>query len=652
VAELASRILDAGAAVVGFDIVFPEPELNPAALVLGALGPEDPASDRLIEVAEQLDGDRIMADRLGGQPVVLGFNFNAEENGVTGAMPAPLLQLPPDQQNRLAGVDAFSSYTGNLPVLQASIPDAGFFAVRPDDDGVIRRAAVLARYENGLYPSLALAMVHSYLGQPGIELQPVELDDRIYIEGVSLGGAMQISCDRSGRVIVPFRGKGSYRYISAGSILRGEFDPAPFRDALVLIGTTAAGLFDLRATPLDSVFPGVEVHANIISAMLDESFPIVAVWAEGLDLTMIFGFGLLFAVLFPFLRAGSLLLLALLVLCGYVGLNLWLWQAKHIVTSLALPLLTLLLLAISNIAWGFYSETTSRTRLKDIFGQYVPKAVAEELNRDPEASLGFDGESREMTVLFADIRGFTTISEGLSAAELKRLLNTFFTPMTKIIFDRTGTIDKYVGDMIMAFWGAPLQDADHRAHGIEAALAMLREMERMQPMLKAEGWPEIRIGIGLNSGYMNVGDMGSIYRRAYTVIGDAVNLGSRLEGLSKFYGVPVVVSEATRQGQEAFLFRALDRVRVKGKLTAVAIFEPICRRGEETPTLTQELAAHEAALAHYYAQRWDEAEAAFRALVVAYPEVPVYAIFLDRVAENRHKALPPDWDGAFTHTSK
>jgi adenylate cyclase len=288
-----------------------------------------------------------------------------------------------------------------------------------------------------------------------------------------------------------------------------------------------------------------------------------------------------------------------------------------------------------------------------MFGQYVPPALVAEMNRNPDGHFGFEGESREMTVLFCDIRDFTTLSEALPANELKRLLNYFFTPMTQIIFENRGTVDKYVGDMIMAFWGAPLADADHRLHGIVTALRMLEKLRNMQDEFKAQQWPALHIGVGLNSGMMNVGDMGSTYRRAYTVLGDTVNMASRFEGLTKFYSVRLIVGEETRHGlEERVLFRLLDKVRVKGAKRGITIYEPICLIEEADPALQQAVALHQQAMEHYFARRWEQAEAIFQGLHEPFGDEGFYKLIRGRIDTLRNTPPGEEWDGIFTHTTK
>lgn len=655
IAALADRLFDAGAAVVAFDVVFPETEPNPADRVMAATPPDIPVEflQQLGALGQQLDGDRVLGEALSGRPAVLGFLMSNQSQTAVGVLPIPVAEITSETGDRLS-VARYAYFTANNRALQQAAPSGGFFMVEPDGDGVIRRSALVARHADALFPSLALAAVHEYYGAPGVGFNTVQVGDRLRIDGLEIPGLEHpIPTDQEARVIIPFRGpEGSYRYLSASDVLNGDFQPEVVQDTIVLIGTTAAGLFDLRATPVQNVFPGVEVHANIISGLLNNDFPIVTSAAEGLDIFMILGVGLVFALVFPHLRVGWLLAIAATVILAYLALNFWLWSQRNIVTSVALPMLALSALAALNIAWGYIYESRSRNKLKDVFGQYVPKALVEKLNQNPGMSLGFEGETREMSVLFCDIRGFTGLSENLSANELKKMLNFFFTPMTQIIFNRHGTIDKYIGDLIMAFWGAPLPDENHRRHAVDSALRMLEAVDEMQDELTQQGWPEIRVGVGVNSGPMNVGDMGSIYRRNYTVLGDAVNLGSRLEGLTKFYRVTLVVSEFTREGLDDIAFRPLDRVRVKGRSHPVNIFQPLGPAEELSETEKTALATHQQAMHAYYQRRWDQAEALWRELAAADPQAHLYSLYLERIATLRENPPAEDWDGAYTHTSK
>ncbi len=656
-AELLFQLAQAEPAVIGFDIMFPEAERNLLEEILRrkpeALETQSEEQIATLGVlAEELDGDQEFAGALSLGQTVLGFSFGRTEDTDMSNLPTPVAEIEEGSPFSLRA-EALLQPVANIPLLQEAAAGSGFFSIQPDADGVIRHVSTLMRYQNFLYPSLALEVVRQYLGAPPLELQAVDVDGELVLENISIGGALDIGVDPDGLILIPFRGPpGSFSYVSAHKILSGEFDHAPFRDSIVLIGTSASGLEDLRATPVDEIFPGVEVMANIIIGMLDSTLPSTTSVAEGIDIAIVLVAGVLFSLVFPVLRPGLMVLISISAIASYTYLSVWLWTSEGIVISLALPLLVLFLIATLNAVYGFSFEARSRNQLKSMFGQYVPPSLVHEMNQNLNANYGFDGESREMTVLFCDIRSFTTISEALPANELKSLLNFFFTPMTELIFNNRGTIDKYVGDMIMAFWGAPLPDEKHRHHAIRTALDMLDKVDELQEALRQRNWPPISIGIGLNTGMMNVGDMGSEFRRSYTVIGDAVNLGSRLEGLTKFYGVRLIVSEFTRDDIEDFVFRPLDRVKVKGKNEPVAIFEPVGSTDSIDAGTLADLAEFESALDDYKAQRWDQATEKLMALSVADPDRAIYHLYIERIRTLATQQLPDGWDGVFTHTSK
>jgi adenylate cyclase len=280
----------------------------------------------------------------------------------------------------------------------------------------------------------------------------------------------------------------------------------------------------------------------------------------------------------------------------------------------------------------------------------VPPEVVSDLDAS-EAEVSLEGETRPMSVLFSDVRGFTTISEGLRARELTQLMNEFLTPITAVIQEHRGTIDKYMGDAVMAFWGAPLSDADHARHAVEAALAMVRKMRALHPEFRARGWPELNIGVGISSGDMNVGNMGSKFRMAYTVLGDTVNLGSRLEGLTKQYGVDVIVSAATAAAVPDHLFRELDLVRVKGKLEPIAIYEPLGPAAAVAAGVQSEVAAFGAVLALYRTRQWGPALAALGTLQAGNP-LPLYDLYADRIRHFLDQPPAGDWDGVFVFQTK
>ncbi|MDT8386581.1 MAG: adenylate/guanylate cyclase domain-containing protein [Thiogranum sp.] len=653
VGQLMQRLNDAGAAVIAFDVLFSEPDRNPAIDVLDYLVAGDQGHELragLQNLSLELDRDRRFAAQLGDRDVVLGMLFHREDSPSVGALPVPLQVLDTLRSGRLTAYD-LPRFTGTLPALLEAVPAVGFLNTRPDVDGTIRRSPLLIRHGTGLYPSLALETARLYQLLDSIRLETAPIAEREVLEAVHLGDA-RIPTDAAGNVLIPYRGPpGTFATVSAADLLAGRPVATLLENAVVIIGTSAIGLADLRPTPVGSVFPGVEIQATLLDGILNGGLPMEPAWAPGVNFAAMLAVGVGLAIVLPFLGPLTLTGLTVLIMALWTGINVWLWREQGLALHLASPLLMVVALAMLNMLYGFQFESRRRNQLKSLFGQYVPAELVEEMSRAPE-HYHSEGESRELSVLFADIRNFTGISESLSAGDLKEMLNRFFTPMTRIIFNHRGTIDKYVGDMIMAFWGAPIAAAQHADQAVSAAMAMLHEVKTLQPELRALGYPEISIGIGINTGMMNVGDMGSVYRRAYTVIGDAVNLASRLEGLTKFYGVSLVVGEQTRAQASGFVYRRLDRVRVKGKRSAETVYEPVCRTGELTDALSHELAAHDAAMELFWQRHWDQASVAFGRLAAQHPDRRLYALYLQRIDELRARDLPDDWDGVYDRREK
>ncbi len=655
VATLVERLTNAGAAVVTFDVMFSEPEANPATEVATYLQKQGKDNQGLVSELGQLEGnfdrDRRFAEVLSGKEVILGYTFQPQKAVHIGTLPPPLMVTNPEvlPQSTLAPMQG---YTANLPVLAQSAAGCGFFSLTPDIDGVVRRAPLVATYDGHLYSSLALESLRRFLLVDAVTLHTSRINNRETVESIELDGVGRIPVDAQGEMIVPYVGpQGSFPYISASDVLANSVPPSQLEGAIVLVGTTAPGLFDLRTTPVQSVYPGVEVHANLIKAILCKRFLMQPAWAQGADFVVMVAAGLALALLLPFMAPTWQILWTAAVATAVVVGNLVFWE-QGLVLSLAMPLILVAVLATANLAYGFLVESRSRRLLKGMFGQYVPPQIVQEMSENPQ-KYSFEGETRELTVLFADIRGFTTLSETLAAGDLKKLLNRYFTPMTRIIFETRGTIDKYVGDQIMAFWGAPIADANHAKQAIEAALRMLAETHRLERDFTREGLPRIAIGIGINTGPMNVGDMGSEFRRAYTVLGDAVNLGARLEGTTKYYQVGMVIGESTKDAAgDAFVFRELDLVQVKGKVQAIRVFEPVCRREEADQALLEELAEYHRLLTAYRARQWEEARNGFIRLRDAAPGRHLYEVYLDRIETLGANDPGEDWNGVYKRTEK
>ena len=420
------------------------------------------------------------------------------------------------------------------------------------------------------------------------------------------------------------------------------------KDKIVIIGDTSEVSHDWFDTPVGMVY-GVEIIADTIHTLL-KGGPLHAPSLEAESAVVV---AVLFLMMIPAFLTNPLLrgLAAIAVMGGYGAAV----SIAYVQSGLVLPMSYVILAALTSYLLMEYRnymvERNQKQQISKTFGQYIPSELVKEMNKSgQQVSVG--GESREMTVLFSDVRGFTTISEGLAPQELTTLMNAFLSPMTHIIHDHRGTIDKYMGDAIMAFWGAPLRDEDHARHAIQAALRMHTGMEELAESFVARGWKPLKIGIGLNTGTMNVGNMGSDFRLAYTVLGDAVNLGSRLESLTKQYGVNIMISEYTLAKVPDLIVRELDRVRVKGKDQPVRIFEPIGFDADVDAATKDLVKRHHEALVLYAGQKWDQAKAAFAALLADDPGRMIYSIYLGRIEHFIEEPPGESWDGVYTHKEK
>ncbi len=636
-----------GISILGFDMVFAESDrLAGLARIQSRMQDHYPLlAEPLTRMLAELDPDLQLARSFEGLPVVLGYTFGNQQNLRTGALPSPL--AVPDPGAMVDQIRTAPGYSANLALLQQYADGGGFFD-NPliDSDGVYRRVPMLQRYEEAFYPSLSLAVMQSLFGSNALSLHGAGKQGTL--EQLDLDG-LKIPVDPQGAVLVPYRGRqGSFPYVSASDVLDGSAAAQTLEGAIVLVGTSAAGLLDLRATPVQNAYAGVEVHANLIAAMLDETLLSRPDYMRGANLLQCLIIGLLMVFVPTYLGALWSLLVAGLLGALVVGGNLMLWQQAGHVLPLAPPLLVLIVLYALQQLLGYAIETRRHQRLNNLFGQYVPPALVDEMQSE-SSDFGMSGESRQMTVLFSDIRGFTTLSEKLTPRQLTRLMNIYLSPMTEVIHEYRGTIDKYIGDAVMAFWGAPLSDPQHARHALQGAMAMLAHLPALNRELAAEGLPPVKIGIGLNSGEMSVGNMGSRFRMAYTVLGDAVNLGSRLEGLTKYYGVELVVSEGLVAQVPDHPFRLLDRVRVKGKQEAVAIYEPLVAGDSCALEL---LDIHQRAMDCYQQQAWDEAERLFCELENSALGPHPYPLYRQRIRTFQQQPPGGDWDGVHTLESK
>lgn len=642
-------------AVVGFDVVFAEPDTSSGIRELenlsrGPLKNNAEFRKELSRARGRLDYDALLASRFKNRPVVLGYYFVSETDGarVSGMLPQPAIKAGA-VSGGLESVSRKYGFGANIPVLQKAAGLGGHFNPDPDLDGVTRRVPMLQEYKGNYYESLSLAVLRAMFGQPEI-VPGFPQGQKAMLEWLQVAD-LKIPVDAQASALIPYRGyQGSFPYISAADILKGRVKKEQLEGAIVLVGTTAPGLMDLRSTPVSAVYAGVEIHANMIAGILDQNIRHAPGYAMGAELALLVTGGLLLALLLPFL--GPLASLAvtagLLLLAG--GINYVAWRSG-LVLPLASQLIMFPLLYVFNASYGFLVESRSRRHITGLFGQYVPPEIVKTMSRDPE-HFTMEAESREMTVLFTDVVGFTGISEKLSPKELAQFMNEYLTAMTGIIYEHGGTVDKYIGDAIMAFWGAPLNDPDHALHAVQAALAMRKRMVSLSREMADRGYPDLKIGIGINSGPMRVGNMGSSYRIAYTVMGDAVNLASRLEGLTRQYGIWLVAGQETKNRISGYAWRELDLVRVKGKHEPVAIFEPCGEEITIDSSYLDDITAFNNIVAAYRQQQWAVAEELLLGLMAGKPDRLLYAVYLERIRQYKEQPPLQDWDGVCTFTTK
>ena len=649
---------DYGVYIIGYDIVFAEEDKSSGLYILNKLAKDELSNEsafveRVNELQETLDYDQLFLESIENRRVVLGYYFNNKDL-ISGALPKPVFTEEDFSSFNINARQA-KGYGSNLARFQLESTAAGHFNPWIDDDGIIRRVPMLYQFEGDYYESLSLSIVRQLIGVD--KIAPIfgeASGDRVeyyQLEYLQIGD-LKIPVDDFIQALVPYRGKKeSFRYISVVDVLNGKIKKADLENRIVLVGTSAPGLFDLRATPVENKYPGVEVHANLIAGMLDGSIKLRPSFTIGAEFLQILIFGTLLSFIVPCISPLIANLVFAIFLTLIIGLNFIVWEAGNLVLPIAPMLLLILCLYLFNMTFGFFIERRGKKEISGLFGQYIPSEVVDELSENPQAA-SMEAENREMTVLFSDVRGFTTISEGLEPAELSELMNAILTPLTAIIHQNKGTIDKYMGDAVMAFWGAPLKDEDHARHALQAGYEMIERMQALRHEFKERGWPEINIGIGINTGEMSVGNMGSEFRMAYTVLGDTVNLGSRLEGLTKTYGVDIIVSKDTKVAVSEYAFLKLDRVRVKGKNEPVSIYQPIAKLNEISAEEENEIDEYEKALNFYYRQEWDKARSKLLMLKETYTNRKVYDIYIERIGLYMNEPPPDSWDGVFTHTTK
>lgn len=686
-ARLIERLSASGARIIVFDETFPTPEKNSAVEALKELqteiGPRaDPKIIEQIRSAEKKkDNDAMLAAAIAkAGNVVLGHIFLSRERAAQTdpkaaeayyntlwGQPFPQMVKAKRKGKDFQVPQAWERGRGqvawgiepNIPALADAAKSYGFINANADPDGTFRRATLLIRYQDlDYFPSLAFQAVKQYERIPDQEVAGYIGSEGL--EQIDLG-PHRILTAPDGTISVNYAGPYyTYPHYSMVDVIDGKVPSSAFRDGLVLVGPTALGIGDIRNTPFqqDSAFMGVEIQANIMDNLLHAGEPGRSYLKRGpseeaIDLAFIVGFGLVMGYVFarvrPPLLAMASVLLALALFSLFVDQAFRRWDMW---LSFAIPAGTLVLDYAGLTTYRMVFEEREKRRIRRSFSQYVSPKVIRLIEQDPARYLRPGGEMKELTVMFSDIRSFTTISEALTPDELVLLLNEYLGEMTSIIFHRYGTLDKYIGDAIMAFWGSPVPQEDHARQACASALEMQRRLRDLNKKWAEQGRKQLAIGVGVNTGPMSVGNMGSPQRLAWTVMGDNVNLASRLEGINKQYHTGIVISESTReQAGDGFVGRELDRIRVKGKLQPVKIYE-LLDFADGAPTCEDLLARFADALGAYRAQRWHEAIEKFEQLLVAYPEDGPSREFLRRCHEYMEHPPAADWDGVYVMETK
>jgi adenylate cyclase len=687
-AALIDRLTAGGARVIAFDATFPTPESNSAGEALERLQHSlgSSVTPKVAETIKQLeaasDQDAIFAASLKQSGnVVLGHLFLDQERARTAdpklaeeyfniVWAKAFPQVFPVKSKAGRNFDMGKAWVenggtvaagaeANITKLAEAAASYGFIDINPDPDGTLRHALLMMRYrDQDFFPSLALETMRQYEQIPDQQIAAYIAENGL--ERIQLG-QHQLKPGRDGTALINYAGPyRTYQQYSMWDVISGAVPPATFKDKIVLVGATAMAIGDLRNTPFQQeglAYMGVEVHANIIDNLLhsDEKgrgFLTRGSHEEMIDMGFILLFGLGFGAWFGRVKPLYSTISLILVLAAFAWFLSFSFAHWGLWLSFVVPAGTLVANYAVITSFRMIFEEREKRKIRKTFSQYLSPGVIALIERDPQKYIRPGGETKELTVMFSDIRDFTTLSEGLTADELVHLLNEYLGEMTDVLFRNLGTLDKYIGDAIMAFWGSPYPQTDHAFRACSCALEMSRSLDTLNARWQAEGRRPISIGIGLNTGPVNVGNMGSAKRLAWTVMGDNVNLASRLEGMTKQYRTRIVISEATyRQVADRFVCRDLDKIRVKGKLQPVDVYE-LMDVAEARPKYEKLLSGFEQAMGAYRNQNWKEAVAGFGTVLAAYPDDGPTQIFLQRAVEFMENAPEGEWDGVYVMKTK
>ncbi|MBN1106766.1 MAG: adenylate/guanylate cyclase domain-containing protein [Deltaproteobacteria bacterium] len=661
-----------GAKVIGFDIGFFEPDENTNLRFLSEFDQkfqslkvtDSKLRDFLLESKRNADNDLNLANtiRAAKSDVVLGYFFHMSQAGLD-------YQIGEDKIKAQFGRISNSKYPliiyadktmmaepfitayapeGNLEILSGAAEGSGYFNMFPDQDGVVRWMPLVIKCGPEIYSPLSIQILWHFLDRPQLMVRVAAYG----AEGIRMGNRF-IPTDENGQMLINYLGPAKiFPHYSISDILTGKTRPGSLKDKIVLVGATAVGIYDLRNTPFSPVYPGVEIHATVIDNVLNGRFIHKPKWTRVFDFLTIVVLGSLLGFAIPRIGAVKGMVFTLGLFAIHILLSQWLFSHYRIWVNMIYPLLTVVLVYTALTVYHYITEERERKKIRGAFSYYVSSSVVNEMLKNPD-KLKLGGDKKDLSVLFSDIRGFTTISEGLTPEELVHLLNEYLTAMTDIVFKYDGTLDKYMGDAVMAIYGAPLDQPDHPSRACNSALDMMDGLKNLNKKWIREGKKPMDIGIGINTGMMMVGNMGSEQRFDYTVMGDAVNLGSRLEGANKNYKTNILLSEFTHDRvKDEFVCMELDSVRVKGKTLPVRIFHLVGKKGDVRPERREAITYFHRGLHLYKQQQWEESIEAFRGATALDKGLYPAELYIERCLELKETPPGTDWDGVFTMKTK
>jgi len=670
-ARLIDYLSDDGAKVIGFDIGFLEPDENINLYFIqqlkskvGDLNLKNKELDRFLDESKNLaDNDLILATAIkrSKAKVVLGYFFHMSQKSLDYEIERETIN------NKIAQISGsrysitrfsqkdpdldpfFEAYAPevNLPIIDQAAGSSGYFNMFPDIDGVVRWVPLIIKCGQEIFPPLSIQSVWQYLGRP-----PLIVNIANYgVEGIQMGD-IKIPTNERGQMMINYLGPPkTFTHYSITDIINNKIARGTFKDKIILVGATAIGIYDMRNTPFSPVYPGLEIHPTIIDNILRQNFLTRPKWSKIFDLLAIILIGVFTGLIIPRLSAVKGILFAIGLFIIHIFLSRILFVTYGVWFNITYPIAALAILYTSLTIYKYMTEERERKKIKGAFSQYVSPAIVNEMLKHPE-KLKLGGDRKELSVLFSDIRGFTSIAEGLTPEDLVHLLNEYLTVMTDIVFKYDGTLDKYIGDALMAIYGAPLDLPDHPIKACRSALEMMKELKKLNKKWTDEGKQPMDIGIGINTGPVMVGNMGSDQRFDFTAMGDSVNLGSRLEGANKAYKTNIIISEFTFEiVKNEFLCMELDSVRVKGKKQPVKIYR-LAGYKDQPDTQEEIVNQFNQAINLYKKRKWDKAIHIFENITAMDPDLYAAEVYIERCLDLKNNPPPTGWDGIYVMTTK